>query len=836
MRCTRRSQQRRRRKQDQENDSKWEVVRQAKKVRKATVQRHKRRLDQKIVSRIETLHSKDPKEYWKQLKALDPMQQISKNLPDTMMNEAKEMVSGQKEVEEVWAKCFEKLGREECEVGAFDEEFAKRVRESVREKVGGGDQKNDLLGLLDRPIQREEIDRAIKRMCRGKAVGIDDYMNEIFMYGGEKVVEATWRLCHKVFQDEKYPKDWARGLIFPLFKGGPEEWRHNPLKYRGITLLSVLGKVYVSVLNERVTEWAEKGNILAEEQAGFRKGRCPDDQLFIMEEIIRNCRPNPTYVCFIDVQKAYDRVWRDGLWEKLYGYGIRGKLWRVLRSVYESVESSVIINDRRTRFFNVDVGLRQGCLMSPILFALYINGLAEEVKKANLGSRIIRSGIDRCGILMFADDIALVAENKSDLLKLMDIAYQYSRKWRFSFNYDKCAVVVFNNKPAECMTYGKCEVGDCYCGYHWVLGKSLIRQESSYKYLGVELDTRLSQEDFRQRVVAKARGNVSKVWRMGMQYGSLSVKAGVNLYEALVRSVLEYGAVVGKSASWEEAERVQREMGRRILRCHGKTTNEAVLGELGWWRLQTRREFLKLKYWFKVCLMEDTRLVRRVYLASRELFMNQRVHNWCYEIYDLLKKYEMLNLWENENLIRFPVGMDALTRTLPRVMQYWVTRLRNQFHLIEEGAWKKGMEKKTKLRTYRTFKKNLVMEKYLLSEKEKKGRYLLTAIRTGTNKLRIETGRWKRPVEKQEDRVCIQCGSGEVEDEKHFILCCNYFRDLRSELFDEVRGVCGVDWDSMSMERQWDLLMSGGGSQSGGVGEALKKYVRKAMHLRTSTD
>ena len=98
------------------------------------------------------------------------------------------------------------------------------------------------------------------------------------------------------------------------------------------------------------------------------------------------------------------------------------------------------------------------------------------------------------------------------------------------------------------------------------------------------------------------------------------MKAGLNLHEALVRSVLEYGAVVGKSAGWEGTERVQREIGRRILRCHGKTTNEAVLGELGWWRLQTRREFLKLKYWFKVCLMEDSRLVRQVYLASRGLF------------------------------------------------------------------------------------------------------------------------------------------------------------------------------------------------------------------------
>ena len=75
------------------------------------------------------------------------------------------------------------------------------------------------------------------------------------------------------------------------------------------------------------------------------------DQLFILTETIRNRRPDKTYVCFIDIQKAYDRVWRDGLWDKLHEYGVKGKMWRMLRNMYENVESSVLVNDSQSSFF-----------------------------------------------------------------------------------------------------------------------------------------------------------------------------------------------------------------------------------------------------------------------------------------------------------------------------------------------------------------------------------------------------------------------------------------------------------------------------------------------------
>ena len=138
-------------------------------------------------------------------------------------------------------------------------------------------------------------------------------MNEVFKYGGEVMLDSLFKLFNFIFRSEKFPLSWARGLIVPLFKGGSEEAKYDPGKYRGITLLSVLGKTYTSILNERLSNWVEQNNVLVEEQAGFRKGRSTIDQLLILTELIRHRRPKKTICAFLDIQKAYDKVWRQGL-------------------------------------------------------------------------------------------------------------------------------------------------------------------------------------------------------------------------------------------------------------------------------------------------------------------------------------------------------------------------------------------------------------------------------------------------------------------------------------------------------------------------------------------
>ena len=135
----------------------------------------------------------------------------------------------------------------------------------------------------------------------------------------------------------------------------------------------------------------------------------------------------------------------------------------------------------------IEVGLRQGCILSPILFTLFINDLREVVAKVKKGVRV---GNKRISILFFADDIVVLAESQEDLELMLKAIYDYSLLWRFKFNLDKCGVVVFHYSIRGILSYGNC-TNECKCDHHFKFGPFLIKEVLTYKYLGLELDYRL---------------------------------------------------------------------------------------------------------------------------------------------------------------------------------------------------------------------------------------------------------------------------------------------------------------------------------------------------------
>ena len=133
-------------------------------------------------------------------------------------------------------------------------------------------------------------------------------------------------------------------------------------------------KLYCSVLNERLYEWTNVNNIIPDEQNGFRKKRSCIDHVSTLTSIIDTRRKlrKSTYTAFIDFSKAFDRVNRNILWSKLGGLGINNncKMLNALKSLYVDVQSCVRVNGYYSEWFDVSNGLKQGCILSPLLFSI----------------------------------------------------------------------------------------------------------------------------------------------------------------------------------------------------------------------------------------------------------------------------------------------------------------------------------------------------------------------------------------------------------------------------------------------------------------------------------
>lgn len=132
------------------------------------------------------------------------------------------------------------------------------------------------------------------------------------------------------------------------------------MNYRGITLVSVPSKIYCQchVLNSRLNEWMEANKILCDEQNGFREKRSCEEHIHTLHTVIndRKISKLSTFVCFIDMRKAFDSVPRNLLWYKMLKAGIRGKFLTAIQSLYDDVKCSVKVNGRLTPWFNVDFG------------------------------------------------------------------------------------------------------------------------------------------------------------------------------------------------------------------------------------------------------------------------------------------------------------------------------------------------------------------------------------------------------------------------------------------------------------------------------------------------
>ncbi|KAK0154090.1 LINE-1 retrotransposable element ORF2 protein [Merluccius polli] len=263
------------------------------------------------------------------------------------------------------------------------------------------------------PISGAEVAEVVRKLLGGRAPGVDEVRPEFLK--ALDIVGLSWltRLCGIAWTSRAVPLDWQTGVVVPLFKKGDRRVCSN---YRGITLLSLPGKIYSGVLERRV-RWIVEPRI-QEEQCGFRPGRGTVDQLYTLCRILEGAWEfaQPVHMCFVDLEKAFDRVPRGVLWGVLREYGVSDPLIRAVRSLYDWCQSLVRIAGNKSDLFPVRVGLRQGCPLSPILFIIFM----DRISRCSQGVEGVRFGDIRIGSLLFADDVVLLASSDRELQLSLD--------------------------------------------------------------------------------------------------------------------------------------------------------------------------------------------------------------------------------------------------------------------------------------------------------------------------------------------------------------------------------------------------------------------------------
>ncbi len=712
------------------------------------IQRAKRRYRSAVLTNLESLCDQDPGQFWKSVGRIGVGSERRKGIPLEIVREDGSVCRDKVEVLDRWKHDYEGL-LNSTEVQ--EQDASKTDIPSTDEVIPDPS--------LVCEISMEEVERAMRKAKSGKSPGIDNIPAQL-LKNNSRFTVTLHKLCNICFNNSYIPKMWSQTIIHPIPKSSSADPR-DPLSYRGIALAPVSYKLYCSVLNDRLTTWAEYNEILNDKQNGFRRGRSTVDHIGSLTSIIetRKLMRKPTYVCFIDFKKAYDRIDRSTLWKRLADNGVNGKMLLALKSLYTDVRCCVRINRLCTSWFSVNQGVKQGCLLSPILFNLFLNDLIEEINAVGRGVDVNGETVN---VLAYADDIVLIAGTEEDLNFLLDVLGHWCVENKMEINAAKSKVIQFRtpSTPRTSFTF-KC-------------GNAELEVVDSYNYLGVLLTEHLNYDLMAKAASKSANRALGLLIAKFKSLGGMPFNVYSKLYDTMVWPVLGYGAAIWGTKQYSCVNAVHHRAIRFFLGVGKYVPNLAVNGEVGWIPPVVRQWTCVSRHWARLTNTGTSRLNKRVFVWADNSASHSRKRNWNFRFRELMSKHnlgDLLNIKQNlENKL--------FVRTVENVLlEDYKLNWKNDMALDTST---KGTGR-SKLRTYKLFKTEYAKENYVTRPMSRQHRSSLAKFRCGVAPLRIETGRFENvPLQA---RTCFNC-TDTIEDEQHVLTTCPLYSNIREKLFN----------------------------------------------------
>ena len=360
----------------------------------------------------------------------------------------------------------------------------------------------------------------------------------MFSHMGEKGKKVILSLINKSWLKGELPKAWRIAIIKPLLKKGKPADEIS--SYRPVSLTSCMGKLAERMINARLYWWLESNKIVSAHQAGFRVGQRTEDVMFrITQRIIDGFHSKKTTVgVFVDLQQAYDRVWRKGLFTKMQDMGIHGNLYNWTKSFLTDRQIQTKFGNAYSSKKMLEEGLPQGSCLSCTLFLIFLNDLPQELKADkdlyadDLSLWQTQSKAGTCAILL-----------NEDLIRLE----KYCQKWKLRLNYKKTVYNIFSKSPKEAKRNLSIKIGD-----------QKVDKDENPVSLGVELDSQLTLTKYIDKLKQKATNRLKILKRLASSRWGASKTTLRQMYLGYVRSTLERNLALQSICSPSQQQNLEK--------------------------------------------------------------------------------------------------------------------------------------------------------------------------------------------------------------------------------------------------------------------------------------
>ena len=523
----------------------------------------------------------DRNQFWRLVKR---SRSVGGSCTTAIRDKNKKVVYECDEVLRVWKTHFQELCTPKNE-STFDEEHFNNVNSEVKfyNSMTDGDK------FTDTPFSESEVAKAISKLNMKKAPGYDGISTEHIKHGGSVLVLFLTLLYNLILLLEYIPVNLRRGTQIPLFKG-----KHmcylDTNNYGGITLLSNFNKIFEVLLWGRLEKWWWESGCISMLQGACRKRQsCLHTALLLQETISEALETNKNvFVSYFDVSKAFDGVWTNDLFIKMYEMGITGKIWRVLFRAYDDIKCRVRVGGNVSGWYNMLCGIHQGGFLSLFNYTAFINALLVSLETSGLCCSIMGISSSPGG---YADDIATACLSKTRSDRVHDIVYEYGRKWQFSFNAKKSSVLVYGE---DLKTYQK-----SHDLRQFKLGPDRVNERRVYDHVGVKNCVDQENEICVKEKIEKGRKALNASSGIGIRKNGISIAAANLIYWTIVIPILTFGSELWilTDKDGENLNMFQRYAGRRIQHFPARFPNCSSSYGFGWVRITTYICVKKLLYY-----------------------------------------------------------------------------------------------------------------------------------------------------------------------------------------------------------------------------------------------